>query len=304
MIKRYEHRDVVWIDVENPTQDEIMSLCSELRLPSILVPELVHPSVKPRVEVLPNALFVVLHFPSIRGSRGAAEDQEVDLVIGKNFVMTVHYELVVSIVDYARTFDAAVLINKKGAAVNSATVVFEIMRRLYASVDDELDSIESKVATIETGIFGGEERKMVVPLSNTVRELLNHRRLIGNQAETLRQLELLPLPFLGAKFKTVMATIMTMHYRVYTRAQSLMETLNELRVTNDSLLTTRQNAIMKNLTIVTSIMLPLSLLASVFGMNTANTPIIGSPNDFYVIVLLLTIMGVITAAFFKFLRWF
>ena len=71
-----------------------------------------------------------------------------------------------------------------------------------------------------------------------------------------------------------------------------------------SKLSNKQNEIMKNLTIVASIMLPLSLVASIFGMNTVNNPIIGGPHDFWVIVSLMSVLGICAVFYFQIKRWF
>jgi magnesium transporter len=81
------------------------------------------------------------------------------------------------------------------------------------------------------------------------------------------------------------------------------EYTDELRQTNDSLLTTKQNEIMKTLTVINFIVLPLNLLIGAFGMNTEHTPFVGSPNDFWIVMGLMLFIGLISFAIFKRKKW-
>lgn len=304
MITRYEHQGVQWIDVERPTPEEADQLAEEFKLGPLVAQEMAAPTLKPRVDLYPSFVYLVLHFPALRDTHGSKADHEVDLIVGKEFLITVHYETVPAIHDFARSFEATMLLKRAKGSFHSGHIIFELSQRLYYSVDNELDAIEDSVEKIEGAIFSDREKEMVRPISETTRELLNHKRLIGNQDETLKQFESAGVNLFGDQFKTYMAAMVALHYRVYNRAQMLMDTLSELRNTNDALLSTRQNEIMKNLTVVASIILPLSLVASIFGMNTVNNPIIGSNHDFWTIVGIMAVVGLGTAFYFQLKKWF
>lgn len=303
MITRYEHQGVQWIDVERPTPEEVDQLVEEFQLGPSVAQEMVTPTVKPRVDLYPTFIYLVLHFPATRDTRGSKNDHEVDLVVGKEFLITVHYEMVPAIHDFSRSFEAAMLLKKSKGTFHSGHVIFELANRLYQSVENELDAIEDSVGKIERAIFGGREKEMVKPISMTTRELLTHKRLIGNQEDTLKMFEQAGVSLFGDQFRNFMGSMTALHYRVYNRAQMLMDTLAELRNTNDSLLSTRQNEIMKNLTVMASIILPLSLVASIFGMNTTDNPIIGEAHDFWIIVGVMTVVGLVVVMYFQIKRW-
>ncbi len=107
----------------------------------------------------------------------------------------------------------------------------------------------------------------------------------------------------GESFKAYIAAMSALHYKAHGRAEVLLDTLAELRDTNSALLTTRQNEIMKNLTVVASIILPLSLVVSLFGMNTV-VPFSESPLGFWIVVGIIFVLGCIGFLYFKLKRWF
>ena len=81
------------------------------------------------------------------------------------------------------------------------------------------------------------------------------------------------------------------------------ETLLDLRITNDSLLTTKTNEIMKILTIVAFITFPLTLIAGIFGMNAKYMPFVVHDKDFFIILGLMVVTVFIMFAYFKFKKW-
>jgi len=304
MVNRYEHQGVLWIDVEAPAEEEILALEQEFNLGPLLAQELLGPTLKPHVDAYPEFAYAVLNFPSIRYTHGHAATQEVDIIIGKKFLITVHYDTIPAIYDFSRSFEAATLLKRAGGTFHSGHVLFELTQRLYQGVENELESIEDTVGNIESAIFSGKEREMVAAISNVSRELLVHKRTLGTHQETLDSLEHAGVSLFGEGFRNYLRGISSFHFRVYSRALGYMDTLSELRNTNDSLLSTRQNEVMKNLTIMAFVTFPLSLIAAVFGMNTRDTPVLGIPGDFWIIVGGMTLLTAIFFAYFKTQKWF
>ena len=284
MITRYEYQDVSWIDVESPTPEEVEGLESEFNLGPLLAQELLGPTLKPHVDLYPDFAYTVLHFPSIRYTHGKSPTQEVDFIIGKKFLVTVHYDTIPAIYDFARSFEVATILKRPNDKIHSGYIAFELIQRLYQGVGNELDTIEDALEDVESAIFSGREREMVAAISSVSRELLIHKRILGTHQDTLDSLEHAGVTLFGENFRNYLRGIAAFHFRTYTRALGFIDTVTELRNTNDSLLSTRQNEIMKNLTVIASVMLPLTLVANVFSMNTTTLPIVGAPGDFWIIL--------------------
>ncbi|MDO8523682.1 MAG: magnesium transporter CorA family protein [bacterium] len=305
MVSRYEYEGVTWIDIENPTADEIGDVAQEFSLGSLLPQELLAPTLKPRVDLYPEFVYTVLHFPAVRQTHGAAETQEVDIVMGKDFVITVHYDTIPAIYDFARSFEAAMLLkHRAGAKFHTGHVLLELAERLYQGVENELESLEDTVIVIEQKIFSGYEREMVMAISSVSHELLNQKRVLVTHKEVLESLEQIGVSLFGESFGNYFRAMSAFHFRVYNHALALSDTVMELRSTNDSLLTARQNEVMRILTIMAFTTIPLTLIASIFGMNTRYLPIVGSPGDFWIITGIMALLAVSFIAYFKYKRWF
>ena len=93
------------------------------------------------------------------------------------------------------------------------------------------------------------------------------------------------------------------YQRLARRLRALSDTVDELRDTNIGILTTKQNEVMKILTIMAFITFPLTLFTSLFGMNTHTTPLVGQPGDFWIILSIMIVVSIGFFAFFKYMRW-
>lgn len=304
MLQRYEYQGLTWIDLESPTADELESITQEFELGPILMEELLTPTVKPRVDAYPECAYAVFHFPAIRHTREKTPVYEVDVILGKKYMITVHYEPMDAIDDFSRSFEAATLLSKKQGKIHVGHLLFELAERLYLESESELQSLEDTLQDIEEGIFAGEEKKMVVAISNAGREILAHKRIFANHEETIDTLEQVGVSLLGDSMRHYFKGVAALHYRVHNHVLMLSDTLGELRDTNMALLTTRQNEIMKNLTIVAFVTFPLTLIAGIFGMNTVNTPIVGVEGDFLIILSGMIFLTLVFFTYFKIKRWF
>ena len=305
MINRYEYQGITWIDIENPTPEEVSEVADEFNLGSLLTQELLTPTLKPRVDLYPEFAYTVLHFPALRQTRGANAIQEVDIVMGKTFIITVHYETIPAIYDFARSFEAATLLkHTSNAKFHTGHILLELAERLYQGVENELESLEDSVTTIERQIFSGHEREMVIGISSASRELLNQKRSLSTHKEVLESLEQVGISLFGENLGNYFRAVSAFYFRVYTHALTLSDTINELRDTNNALLSTRQNEIMKNLTIMTFATAPLTLIVGLFGMNTKFTPIIGDNGDFWIIFAMMAFVSACLLYYFRRKKWF
>lgn len=304
MINRHEHNGLTWIDLESPTTDDIAEISQEFSIGPILEEELLTPTAKPRVDVYAECAYAVFHFPAIRHTREKELTQEVDVILGKKHLITVHYGPMNAIDDFKRAFEAEELLERHSKKLNIGHILFELAGRLYRESEDELAALEDTIEDIEGRIFSGEEKKMVTAISKAGRELLAHKRVLGNHTETLEQLEQVGVELMGENMRTFFRGITSLHYRVYNHALMMADMLDELRDTNTALLSTRQNEIMKNLTIMAFVTFPLSVIAGIFGMNTTSTPIVGQPYDFIIIVFGMGLLTFLFFLYFKARNWF
>lgn len=305
MLTRFAYGPITWIDLESPTHEEVEEVVREFELGPMMSDELLTQTAKPRVDIFPDFVYMVLHFPALRYTHGAETDHEIDMLVSEKFIITAHYTTTSATYDLKKAFEAAALKgDETGGDLNTGHVFLELAQRLYQAADNELDALEDAIEEIEENIFRGNERSMVSAISFASRELLNHKRLLGTHHEMLEAFNTATKTLFRDRFVRFVRGAETLHYRVHHRAVMMSDILNELRETNMALLSTRQNEIMKNLTIIAFVTFPLTLIAGIFGMNTLQTPIIGNPYDFYIILGGMATLTISFFIYFKIKKWF
>lgn len=307
MIERYTEGKLTWVDAENPTAEEVRALFEEFGLPPTAVEDLSARGSRPSAHYFEKdaVLKVILHFPVVKRT-DITYPHELTFLLTKDALITVRYEDMESIHRFKKEFEVLTALHKETPKrdINSSHLFLALLRELYRALSAKLDYIESKLGDIEDGIFANNEKTMVYEISNISRRLITFRQTIAAHDEVLQTEMTLLDTYFGTNVVDTFRKDIYVHYlALEDRLHGLSETLEELRNTNFALLTTKQNEIMKILTIMAFITFPLSLFTSMFGMNTRHTPILGIPGDFWIIVGMMSVITVSFFAFFKYKRW-
>ena len=306
MISRYTYHGRVWIDLERPTNEEVHLIAKEFSIDERLEAELISPTPAPLVASDAGVTFLVLHFPTHGAADGEIRDQEVDFVIGDTFLITARYEVVAPLHRLRKVLETQQLISPHYALTTD--VLLEILFvHLYTSVRDHIKDSAHRLAHIEHDMFNGLERHTVRLISGASREFLHIEASLANQEEPLtRFLKTLSArkSFSGVTFSERAERILAEHAQAVRLVTTYRAVATELRETNASLLEARQNEIMKTLTVITFGMLPLELIALVFGMHAAGAPLEQDPNAFWIILAIMLGTGGLMMIFFARRRWF
>lgn len=303
MVTRYTHKQLTWVDLESPTQEEVRSIMGEFHLNPLVAEELLSPTLKPKVETYDNCIYLILHFPASKHSHGENKNQEVDFIIGKNFLITTRYDTIDPIHKFSKVFEVNSILDRSDMGQHAGYLFFYMIQKLYRALSHELEYIETSIDYIEEQIFNSRERDMVMELSRVSRKLLDFKQALSAHKDTLGSFEFAGKQFFGDAFSYHLRTIIGEYYKVENSVRFHLETAAELRETNNSLLSTKQNEIMKVLTVMAFVTFPLTMIAAIFGMNTKILPIVGQPNDFWIIIAIMVTIAVLFFLFFKYKKW-
>ena len=302
MQSRFEHNGLVWVDLESPTRDEVRGVTAEFNIEPLIAEELLMPSSKPRAEFRSSYTYLVLHFPALRHSHKSRE-QEVDFIIGRNFLITTHYDMIDPLHKFSKIFEVNSLLDNGNLGDHAGFLFFYMLKKLYKAVEHEIEYVRHDLLLIEEHIFSDQQVEMVSAISRSARDLLNLRQTIEPHREILKTLETDGAAFFGAEFMPYLRALSNEYYRVHNHIMRNTESLHELRETNNSLLTTRQNETMRVLTIMALLTFPLSLFVAIFDINNVDNPFSTVPNGFWYIVAFILAAGATMLWFFKRKKW-
>lgn len=304
MLKNQNYKSITWIDSETPTKDEARDLMEKFELSPEVAQDILLPTFKDKITCFKDYIYLVLHFPAFKHTHNKSHRQEIDFVIGKNFIISNRYESIDAMEKYAKIFEVNSILNKNEKEMGPGELFLAMMTTVYQSLSDELDSINYLLREAEKNIFAGKEKEMVFELSKVGREIINFNHIITPHGNILETLQENSEKILGKDFSLELNKIINEYHKISKTLENVTEVLRELRETNNALLSTKQNEIMKTLTVFTFFALPFTIITGFFQMNTINTPIVSNENGWLIIIGLEVVVMAVVFMIAKRNKWF
>jgi len=291
-----------WINIERPRSVDMAWLEEHFEFHPLDYEDVRSRNQRPKVDEYDDYLFIVLHFPRYDKRVSRLNAAEVDIFVGPDFLITLPNEPLQPIeylFERCRTNeDVREDIFSKGPGY-----------LLYKIVDDAVDAsfpmlakMGNKLERIEEDIFEGKGEEVVRDISNVKQEIINFRKVVRPQRAAFRDLERNKARYIAEDLDIYFEDIIDASERVWDMLENYKEVVEGLEATNESALAHRTNETFRVLTAISLIFLPLTLIASVFGMNV-KVPGEHSLHAFWVIIVVMFAVLVGVALFFRRRGW-
>jgi magnesium transporter len=291
-----------WINIERPRSVDMAWLEEHFEFHPLDYEDVRSRNQRPKVDEYDDYLFIVLHFPRYDKRVSRLNAAEVDIFVGPDFLITLPNEPLQPIeylFERCRTNeDTREDIFSKGPGY-----------LLYKIVDDCVDAsfpmlakMGNKLERIEEDIFEGKGEDVVRDISNVKQEIINFRKVVRPQRAAFRDLERNKARYIAEDLDIYFEDVIDASERVWDLLENYKEVVEGLEATNESALAHRTNETFRVLTAISLIFLPLTLIASIFGMNV-KVPGEGSIHAFWVIMVVMLAVLVGVALFFRRRGW-
>jgi len=307
MIKKFNYQNITWIDLTTPTKEEVQGVSSEYAIHPVAAGELSEPSLRAKVDIYDNFIYLILHLPNHGSSHESNEDRpdtiEIDFIIGKDFLITTSYDLLEPMQEFGKILETSNLLMKNQKDTHAGFLFYYIIKHLYQSLEGNLEGINYSLKKAETKIFSGNEKEMVMVLAEINKKLLDFRSTLKTHKEVLNSLEVVGEDFFGKKFHYHLQAMMGEYNKVWYALENCREFFNELRQTNESLLQIKTNESTKIFTMLAFITFPLTLLVTLLSLRSPGTPIVDLEYGFWYISGLLLAFILLILAYYKHKKW-
>ena len=299
---------LTWIHLEAPTQDEALSLATRFGWHPLDVEDVMSRRQRPKVDVYAEEdasyLFAVLHFPVYDKNIGRLNAGELDAFLGPDYLVTLP---AVELKPVTRLFRRCLESEEFRRSLfqrGSGRLLYEVLDDLYDYCFPILDKIGFKLEQIDEDIDDVQIRAkdLVRDIHKVKQEIISYRKIIKPQRPTLRQLERGVERFLPEELELYFDDIVDSSERIWDILDNYKEVVEALESTNESVISHQQNDILYVLTIFSVVVLPLTFLTGLFGMNV-NFPGFGSADAFWAILALFVAMIAGMLGFFRYKRW-
>jgi len=225
MISRYTHHGLTWLDLESPTREELLHISEECNLSKPLEEQLFSEIGQSQLEPYPNFIHLTLPFP-----------QEINFIIGKHFILTVHHEKIESLLACVHLFEQREELAQYKKISDSGILFAEMLQLLYRPLHGELKDINGRISTIERGILQDHGSTAAKALSQTMHALLDFNQRMSSHAEILAAYQTASTALFGESYMAYASSIISRCAEIKTLIETDQKILEELQQTNTSLI--------------------------------------------------------------------
>jgi magnesium transporter len=293
---------LTWVHADRPGEAEVTHLAERFGFHELDIEDVLSKRQRPKIDEYPDYLFLVLHFPFYDKSVQRLNAAELDVFIGPDFLITLPNVELLPVTYLLRRCRDDPERREELFSKGSGYLLYHVLDDLFDYCFPILDKIGTKLDAIEGAIFEERSEEVVRDISNAKQEIIAYRKIIKPERATLRVLERSTLRFLPENLEVYFDDIVDASERIWDLLDNYKEVIDGLESTNESFISHKQQYRLQLLTVVSIILLPLTLLASVFGMNVG-VPGEGSTAPFWVLVGFMVALGIGLLALFRWRRW-
>ena len=287
-----------WINIERPRPADMPWLEQRYDFHPLDYEDVLSRNQRPKVDEYDDYLFIVLHFPRYDKKVGRLNAAEVDVFVGPDFVITLPNETVQPIEYWFERCRANEEAREELFSKGAGYLLYKIVDACVDASFPMLRKMGNKLERIEEEIFEGRSEEVVRDISNVKQEILNFRKIVRPQRATFRDLERTKARYIPDDLDIYFDDINDASERIWDMLENYKEVVEGLESTNESVLTHRGNQVVRVLTTFSLIMLPLTLIASIWGMNVR----VPGQDDLGAFFLVLGFMLVVLVALVTFFR--
>ena len=278
-----------WINIERPGPIDRAWLEEHFEFHPLDYEDVGSRNQRPKIDEYDDYLFIVLHFPVYDKSVGRLNAAELDMFVGPDFLITLPNRPIPPVDYLFERCDTSDEVRDAMLSKGPGYLLYKIVDDCFDYCFPMLRKVGNKLERIEEDIFLGRSQDAVRDISNAKQEIINFRKIIRPQRPVLRDLERNKQRYLAEDMEVYFDDIRDASERIWDMLENYKEVVEALDDTNESLISHRVNDVLRVLTAFSVVILPLTLIASVFGMNV-RVPGEGDITAFWVIMVAMVAM--------------
>ena len=271
-------KGVLWVDLEDPLPEEVEILGPAVfDFHPLAIEDCLHSQSRPKIDDYDDYILLVFH--AWKKTEEGVRLEEVDFFLGKNYVVSYHVEPRYSRSALADRIDKDPKLVLGHGADMLLHQIFDLMVDKYTVVVDALDE---RVDALETEILENATDETLKKILDLKKDLQDLFRMIRHQRDVMSSLSREGHPMITKKARTFFRDIYDNVVRVHDTVEGLRDEVGGARDAYLSMMSNRVNSVMKGLSLVATIILPLTFVTGIYGMNFHDMPLLHDPMGFWV----------------------
>jgi len=300
-----ESKDLKWINISRPGKREIDYLKKSFNFREEDLKDCLPPLQRPKFQERPEYLFMILLFPVYSHKTKEIKPSEVDLFIGKNFLITVHSNELLPLIDLFKKCGKDKRCQEKIMTGNPGILLYELLNGLLDFCLRMLVHISNDLEKIKENVLNPHRKETIEEILKIKTNIVSFRKAMQGHQRVISQF----LPSAQNLFSTFKLNIYFQKLKnslgeIEELLNNFKETIDAFEEAHSSIISFRINEVMKALNIFAVIVFPLTLFAAIFGMNTmGGMPFLGNPYGFWIVTGVMLLTTFVILLYFKTKKW-
>ena len=252
----------LWLHFDTPTEEELDFLKENFAIHHLTIEDIVNQNQRPKIEPFENYVYLAIH-PLRREAKWEIEPSELDLLLGRGWIVSVHYGPLPGLIDNSQLHERIPAALARGADFLLYTLVDLVVDSYFPimdNVEDEIDSLEDRLLL---RAHPGDMNRLL----SLKRSIVHIRRAVTPQREVLNQLTRHDFPFVRPENLVYFRDVYDHLIRIAEELDSLRDILSSVLEIHLASTSNQLNATMKRLTAYGTIFIAITAIAGIYGMN-------------------------------------
>lgn len=291
-IKKVKISNLDWIYINPISKDDIGYLEHNYHFHPLDLKDCLEGVQRPKMDVYKRYVFLIFHFPYYNDESKRVETKPLNIFIGKNFIVTLSKEIDTPLFEYFSRV-------RKSQSKHSHTDSFWNTSgyKLYKTMDIEyrnslnvINVVGDFLEDVEDEVYSNKNKEATMNLAVIRRNILSIRRILEPQLKMVDRLVHMRTPFFTEKLSVYLDDVHDYMENMWSALENHKDSIDGLYNTNESFINQRTNEVIKMLTVISVALLPLTLIASIYGMNVIGLPFATHPSGLWLIFLVMGVM--------------
>lgn len=294
--------DLTWINIERPTGQETEYLAQHYPFHPLDLDDCLSRIQRPKIDEYEDYLFLVLHFPVFNIEARVTTPSQVAVFIGQKYLVTLHNGELKPLLKLFKECQIDEQSRQEYLGQGSAYLLYRLLDRLVDYCLPILSKIGNNIESVEEDIFSEGIKGTVREISVLRRDVISFRRIIWPMRAVIASLEPRIRRFTKMDLKVYFGDMVDHVDKIWDGLDEYKEIIEGLNDTHDSLATNRTNEVIRMLTVIATILLPITVVASIFGMNI---PLPFQDSSYALLFVFLIMLAIVSGMlyFFRRQRW-
>ncbi|MBI4854802.1 MAG: magnesium/cobalt transporter CorA [Acidobacteria bacterium] len=255
--------NIIWADVTNPNEEDFLKLAEEFSFHQLSIEDALKGHQRPKIEEYPGYYFLVVYESDLFGEHNNLQLRELSIFLGANFIVTVHSHSINAITLVSRLWPEWL----SRSSVGTGTLAYLLLDAIVDHYMVILDQLSDNIDDLEDKMFTDFQPNLIEEIFRVKKQLLYMRRFISPLRDLLNVMLRREQPLFSSETYVYFQDVFDHAIRVADTIDSLRDILSSIMDVYLSISGNRMNIIMKRLTSISTILMSVTLIAGIYGMN-------------------------------------